>query len=139
MSLRSVFAALDRMRSEGVITFYLDPVATVDVDVFVSVVEGEYLMIGGWPIQFLPAAGPLLEEAIRQARDFDVEGVAVPVFSAEHLAAIALETGRAKDKARLVQFVEAGVLDSPRLEEILSRHGLAEAWSRFERRFIDDL
>ena len=67
-----------------------------------------------------------------------VEGEPVAVFTAEHLAAIALQTGRAKDKARVVQFVEAGALDADRLESILSRHHLSEAWSRFERQFMDD-
>ena len=65
--------------------------------------EGEYIVIGGWPVQFLPPTGPLVDEALGQAVETDVEGVRARVFSAEHLAAIALETGRAKDKARLLQ------------------------------------
>jgi len=64
-------------------TFYLEPVATMDVDVFVSfqaeagsllvspqpifdylkmrggVMEGEYIVVAGWPVQFLPTATPL--------------------------------------------------------------------------------
>lgn len=36
-----------------------------------------------------------------------MEEVPTRVFSAEHLACIALETGRPKDKARLLQFMEA--------------------------------
>jgi hypothetical protein len=58
--------------------------------------------------------------------------------SAEHLAAIALQTGRAKDKARLLQFVEAGVLDAARFQAILARHGLVAAWQKFERQFLSD-
>jgi len=53
-----------------------------------------------------------------------VAGTSVRVFTAEHLAAVALQTGRAKDKARLLQFIEAGVLDSDRFQAILTRHGL---------------
>src|SRR5215475_10135817 len=128
-------------------TFYLEPVATV-VDVFVSfqteagsllvspqpifdylkarggVMEGEYIVVAGWPVQFLPAATPLAMEALEQAAEKDVAGVAVRVFTAEHLAAIALQTGRAKDKARLLQFVEAGALDTTRFQDIVVRHGL---------------
>ncbi len=37
-----------------------------------------------------------------------MEEVPTRVFSAAHLACIALETGRPKDKARLLQFMEAG-------------------------------
>lgn len=54
----------------------------------------------------------------------------------EPLAAIALQTGRAKDKSRLLQFVESGVLDADRFEAILLRHGLREKWLTFERQFL---
>lgn len=36
--------------------------------------------------------------------------------------AIALQTGRAKDHARLVMFVEAGIADLDRLRDILARN-----------------
>lgn len=159
------------MRADGVIgafaiggavgaTFYLEPVATLDLDVFVLLktteagplltltplydylktrgyrAEGEYIHIEGWPVQFLPPAGPLEAEAIAQAVAAEVEGLFVPVMTAEHLVAIALATGRAKDFTRILQFVEAGVLDSARLDAILTRHGLLEKWADFGHRFL---
>jgi hypothetical protein len=171
MKLQEVFAAINQMKSDGVIdryaiggavgaTFYLEPAATLDVDVFVAfrpepgktlvnpkpifdyltarggAIDGEYVMIAGWPVQFLPPTGPLVEEAIAETREHSIDGEPVWVFTAEHLAAIALETGRAKDKARLLQFVEAGVLDPDRFEAILSRHGLMDRWKRFEEQFL---
>ena len=54
----------------------------------------------------------------------------------EHLMAIALQTARAKDHARLVMFVEAGVADTERLRQILARHSLLEKWAKFEQRFL---
>ncbi len=60
------------------------------------------------------------------------------VFTAEHLAAIALQLGRAKDKARVLQFVESGVLDSARFQSIIARHGLESAWARFVQQFLSD-
>ena len=60
------------------------------------------------------------------------------MFTAEHLAAIALQTGRAKDKARLLQFVEAGVLDVKQFQAILTRHDLVDRWQQFERQFLSD-
>ena len=141
-------------------TFHLEPVATLDVDVFVTfqpeagnllaspqaifdylkarggTMEGEYIVVAGWPVQFLPAANPLVAEALEQAVKRDVAGVAARVFTAEHLAAIALQTGRAKDKARLLQFIEAGSLDAARFQDIVSRHGLIEAWKRLEKQFL---
>lgn len=143
-------------------TFYLEPMATLDVDVFIAFsecsetliaslspifdylkahggkMEGEYVVVAGWPVQFLPASGPLLEEALTQAIEKPLADTSVLIFTAEHLAAIALQTGRAKDKARLLQFVETGVLDLTRFKEILTRHDLLEAWDRFQKQFLDD-
>lgn len=134
--------------------------ATLDVDVFITFqpetgkllanpqpifdylktrggsMDGEYIVIAGWPVQFLPAAHPLVAEALDQAVEKDVAGVPARVFTAVHLAAIALQTGRAKDKARLLQFVEAGALDAARFQDIILRHGLTEAWKRFEKQFL---
>lgn len=89
-------------------------------------------------MQFLPAANPLVREALEQAVEQDVANISARVFTAEHLAAIALQTGRAKDKARLLQFIEAGALDAARFQAIVERHELADAWQRFERQFLGD-
>jgi hypothetical protein len=171
MKIEEAIAAIDRMERDGVIsryaiggavgaTFYLEPVATLDIDIFVALepevgsaivsldpilsylaahggtIEGEYVVIGGWPVQFLPAGTALLSEALGEAVERDVGGIRARVFPAEHLAAIALQTGRAKDKARLLQFIEAGALDATRFQSILGRHNLVEAWAKFERQFL---
>ena len=98
--------------------------------------EDDYIVISGWPVQFLPASGPLLEEALVKAAEVDVEGVPARVFTPEYLAAIALQTGRAKDKARLLQFVEAGVLESAKFEQLVDRHQLTDKWQRFKQQFL---
>lgn len=171
MNIRNTIAAINQMLADSVIqryaiggavgaTFYLEPVATLDVDVFVTfqpdagnllanpqplfdylkahggTMEGEYIVVAGWPVQFLPAATALVKEALEQAVQHNVAGVPARVFTAEHLAAIALQTGRARDKARLLQFIEAGALDAGRFQDIVVRHGLAEAWHRFEQQFL---
>ncbi len=41
-------------------------------------------------------------------------------MTAEHLAALALNTGRAKDFAEILQFIEAGVLETNRLSMAIS-------------------
>jgi len=142
-------------------TFYLEPFSTLDVDVFIlfgdnpsspllslgsiyeyllsrgHTVEGEYLVIGGWPVQFLPPVGPLEEEAIRNAASHLVGEIPIRVMSAEHLTAIALNTGRAKDFTRILQFTESGILDSSRLDGILTGHGLLDKWEKFGKRFLE--
>jgi hypothetical protein len=173
MSIRDVIVTINQMEADGVIdryaiggavgaTFYLEPVATLDLDVFVAFhaepgqllvtpkpifdylvshgcsMKGEYVMIGDWPVQFLPPTGPLVEAALAEAVAIDVDGVPARVFSAEYLAAIALQTGRAKDKARLLQFIEEGAVDMERFQEIVRRHELVDAWAKFERQFLVD-
>ena len=137
--------------------FYVEPAATLDVDVFVGipVVSGtiiitpaviyEYLRgrgdavrVEGWLVQFLPPPTPLVEEGIACAKSFEVENVTTLVFTAEHLVAIALQTGRPKDSARILQFLESAALDRRELKEILARHALSERWSNFEKRFLSD-
>lgn len=98
--------------------------------------RGDALEIEGWPVQFLPASNPLLAEAVREAVSREAEGLTTRVMTAEHLMAIALQTGRAKYHARLIMFVEAGVADMNRLRDILARHSLLEAWTKFEKRFL---
>jgi len=75
---------------------------------------------------------------LNEALDKDIEGTFTRVFSAEHLAAIALKTGRAKDKARLLQFLEADVLDRKIFHDIIDRHRLIESWKKFESQFFSD-
>ena len=43
--------------------------------------EGEHLLIGGFPVQFLAAHG-LTEEAVREAERIDYEGVPAKIFPA---------------------------------------------------------
>jgi hypothetical protein len=171
MKIQDVIGMLNQMERDGVIeryaiggavgaTFYLEPVSTLDVDVFVAFkprpesmiaspapifdylkrfgckMEGEYIVISGWPVQFLPASGPLLEDALENAIEIDVESVPARVLTAEYLAAVALQTGRAKDKARVLQFVEARALDRAIFEELLERHQLTEKWRSFQRQFL---
>ena len=124
MEIREIIATLNQMKVDGVIdryaiggavgaTFYAQPVATLDVDVFVNfrpergaliigpkpifdyltshghAMEGEYIVIAGWPVRFLPPTGPLVEEEIAEGITVDVDGVPARVFIAEHFAAIA--------------------------------------------------
>jgi hypothetical protein len=97
---------------------------------------GEAIQIEGWPVQFLAASDPLLAEAVREAVTRESDGLTTRVMTAEHLMVIALQTGRAKDHARLVMFVEAQIANMDRLREILGRHSLLEAWAKFEHRFL---
>jgi hypothetical protein len=170
MNIEVVMRALEDLVSEGVVesyavggavaaTYYLEPISTQDVDVFVQLpvqpgstildptpifgflsrrgygMEGEYAMIEGWPVQFLAPPGALGEEAVESARIVDAGGFPVRIVGAEYLAAIALATGRAKDKARLLMFLESPEFNRSGFETIVQRHGLWDAWARFMQEF----
>ncbi len=169
--MKAIFEIINRMQADGIIgryaiggavgaTFYLEPSATLDVDIFVELkpppgsallaldpiydylssrgckTEKEYIIIAGWPVQLLPPGGPLEEEALHAAVETEVEGVRTWVITAEYLVAIALKTRRAKDYARILAFIESGVLDAGKLEQILKRHGLLEKWEQFGTKFL---
>jgi hypothetical protein len=169
--MKETLEIINQMEAAGVIdqyaigrsvgaTFYLEPSATLDIDIFVALIspqgsplltlgpvyeylqsrgykaEREHVLIEGWPVQYLPASGALEQEGIEQAIETEVEGVRPRVMTAEHLVAIALRTGRAKDFARILQFVESGVLDAAKLDAVLKRHGLVEKWEEFEVKFL---
>lgn len=173
LAVRAIFDLVNQMQAAGIIgkyaiggavgaTFYLEPSATLDVDIFVTLpagpgqsllsltplyeflrsrggtVEGEHIVIDGWPVQFLPAADALDQEALTEAVETEVEGVKTWVMPAEHLAAIALRTGRTKDHNRVLQFLEQNSLDEARLQGILQRHGLSAKWGRFQNKYLGD-
>jgi len=48
----------------------------------------------------------------------------------------ALSESRAKDCARLVMFVEAGIANMEGLSQIIALHSLLEQWAKFEQRFL---
>jgi hypothetical protein len=82
-------------------------------------------------VQFLPPADALDEEALREAIETSVEGVRT-----EHLVAIALRTGRPRDHARILQFIEQSAFERSRLQSILIRHGLVPKWEQFESGYL---
>jgi hypothetical protein len=92
--------------------------------------------VEGWPVQFLPVASPLDEEALEQAIELDVAGPDEPSLKArslraEHVVAVALNLGRFKDLARIQAFLEQNAVDLRALKKVLERHNLMGAWTKF--------
>lgn len=125
--------------------YYVEPFTTYDADIiFIAAkkglsagipeiyahlqeqgwrVEREHLLINGFPVQFLAASG-LTEEAVREARPIEYEGVPAKVFRPEHIIAIAASVGRHKDLARIEQLLEQTEIDRTLLGDILTRYNL---------------
>lgn len=125
--------------------YYVEPFTTYDADIiFVAAEKGltagipqiyahlqergwrvdrEHLLVSGFPVQFLAAAG-LTEEAVREARPIEYEGVPAKVFRPEHIIAIAASVGRHKDLARIEQLLEQAEIDRTLLDDIVRRYNL---------------
>ncbi|PYL63549.1 MAG: hypothetical protein DMF25_10270, partial [Verrucomicrobia bacterium] len=86
-------------------------------------VEREHLLIKDFPVQFLVASG-LTEEAVRNAKQIEYEGVPAKVFQPEYIIAIAASVGRHKDLARIEQLLKQAKIDKAVLDDILQRYNL---------------
>jgi hypothetical protein len=162
---------INQMQADGVIshyaiggavgaTFYLEPSATLDVDVFVILPYGsgplaslspiyeylkrrggieqkEHIVLGDWPVQFLVPSNDLEREAVAGSVPVDVEGVRTWVMLAEYLVAIAVATGRAKDHIRVLQFIQEKAVDQVLLRAIFEKHGLVSKWEHFRRNYLE--
>jgi hypothetical protein len=73
-------------------------------------------VIDGWPVQFLPVASELDEEALEKAIEVEIDPTGDPPLKArcqraEHVVAIAVKLGRLKDLARVQAFLEQRAVD----------------------------
>jgi hypothetical protein len=142
---------------------YIEPTLTEDLDILISVADFDShksglilltpiekalkemgyadrsdvgFVIEGWPVQFLPVASPLDEEALKEAIEIEIESAGQPplqvrCLKAEHLVAIAIRVGRLKDLARVQAFLEARAVDLSALKDVLAKHGLLDKWLSF--------
>jgi len=144
--------------------FWVEPFDTVDLDVFVFLpadsppldplrkvisdlqargysFEGEFLLIEGIPVQFLPADDPkgLTKAALEKAVAVSYLGGAEPiqawVLSPEYLIAIALDVHRSKDYERVSRLLKEAPIDRQLVSELIERFALGESWAVFEGRY----
>ena len=134
--------------------FYTEPFLTFDLDVFVLLRAGssglislapiyqalrsrgyqeekETVLIEGVPVQFLPVYNSLVEEALNNAQGTTYENVPTRILRSEYLVAIALQTGRNKDRERVRILREQAKLDMNLLADILMRHKLEQKWKQW--------
>lgn len=157
--------ALQRYAIAGAVAAlnYIEPTLTEDLDILISVAHFDRrqsglillspiekalsemgytqrsdvgYMIEGWPVQFLPVASALDEEALDRASEVDIDAVGgAPIkarcLRAEHVVAIAVRLGRLKDLARVEAFLAQNAVDLVALGDVLERHALSRAWREF--------
>ena len=120
-------------KSSGLAT--LEPLFSYLSDRGYKEFEKEGIVVEGWPVQFLPVSNELDAEALNRAQDVEFsdapESTKIPILRPEHIVATALRVGRAKDRERIIRFVEEQLVDLGELRNVLSRHNLLEKWSKF--------
>ncbi|HLA96801.1 MAG TPA: hypothetical protein VK612_13850 [Pyrinomonadaceae bacterium] len=142
---------------------HYEPFSTFDLDIFFLINDGakslvldmseiydfvrtkgfefdhEFIMIHGWPVQFVEAThDSLWVEAIQNAEIMDVDGRQVKVIDAEHLAAMWIQAGRRKDIRKIEMFNEAGKMDADILKALLTRYDLLSNWKLSQHNFSDE-
>ena len=105
-------------------TFYAEPVLTFDLDIFVilpQTVAGLSTLVPAGTQRFTGGG-------VTEAREVHYEQTPTRVLRAEHLVAIALQTGRDKNRERVRLLREQANLDGDYLANLMSRHGLEGKW-----------
>jgi hypothetical protein len=138
--------------------FYVEPFATLDIDLLVNLPASEGLLVSlepifswlrpkggidfdaqgnviieGWPVQFLPVSDEVSAEALRDAQYLPFEqGLSVRVVRPEFLAIEALRLGRPKDVERVSLLIAADEFESDRFLQLVQRFALEERWAKFQ-------
>lgn len=144
-------------------TLHNEPISTIDLDIFFLFKEKsnslilsldkiyqyatendfsfdhEFINIHGWLVQFVEAShSDLWKEAIENADIVKIGKSEVSVIGCDHLVAMWLFAGRAKDYQKIAIFWEAELLDEKKLIDILEKHSLISKWNKEKWRFINE-
>ena len=131
-SVKATLEAINQMQAAGIIgkyaiggavgaTFFLEPAATLDVDIFVA----------------LPTAADGLLMSRAPIYDY------LRTHAARcRMSTFLLEAGRYSSFRRrmiwnAMQFLEQGAVDKAKLQNLLERHGLTAKWQQFERKYLE--
>lgn len=92
--------------------------------------QAEHILIDGVPVQFLVADEGLEGEAVAVAETFEYQGAPVRVIRPEHLIALFLRAGSERRRERIGLLLDAEVVDSDTLDDLLVRYNLSDEWQR---------
>lgn len=92
------------------------------------------LQLGNWPIQVrFPREDALIREAIVEAKQVDFEGTPAWVCTAEHLCALALQSGIHTGLLQVLMFIEERRVHRSGLIALLDRHKLHDRMRKVDR------
>jgi hypothetical protein len=145
-----VIRRLNRLKKTGVlrdyaiggahaVAYYLEPVKTLDLDIFLFVesdedfyifrtyfkkagfkIRGTHVVIDDIPVHFLPGSlHPFINEAVKKAKRIRVRNIPTKVLTVEYLIVSLLMAFRLKDKMVIPDLLE--MANMTKLNEIIER------------------
>jgi hypothetical protein len=138
--------------------YYSDPVATDDIDFFVTVnstekiidptpifdrmkemgftVEREHLKYKNIMVQILMTGDPLTIEACNNPNVVSMEGHKVPIFGFEYVIALMVSNFQPKYAPRMFSVLHENKYDNTKLMEILKRYKLVDKFESLAGRLM---
>jgi hypothetical protein len=139
--------------------FYVEPILTYDLDIFFiptteeeldvlssiynylkrkgCSIDKEHIIIEGIPVQFIPVYNELIKEAVDNTVDHRYKKTNTRILKAEYLIAIMLQTFRAKDKEKIIKFMDEAKIEEQFLKDIFKRYDLTKKYERFIRLYYE--
>jgi hypothetical protein len=140
--------------------YYTEPFDTYDVDIFFIPPEKEkmiiltpfydwllkekkykahkeYILIGETPVQFVPTATFLEEEAVKNAVEVVYKEMKLKILRPEYLIAVFLKVYRLKDKVKIKKLLDETEINRNLLMEILTKYNLKEKFQDFMEKYYE--
>lgn len=95
---------------------------------------GQWLIIEGIPVEFIPATDGLFREAVENAVETKFEDIKAKVIIPEYLIALFLKAKRAKDIIKIEMLLKQTKVNKEKLKEVLLKYNLNEVYKKFVKR-----
>lgn len=139
--------------------YYIEPSVTYDLDLIVNLnltdnpltpltelykwandnnfkTEGEHIILGGIPVQFLLPYNDLIAEALKNKKQISLFDEITYILGAEYLMAILLQKGRPIDRERLLRFFDEVDYDKNLFQNLIIRFNLLTEYESFKEKLL---
>ena len=97
-------------------------------------IQGEYIVVDDFPLQFLTPYDELSSEAFANAMSVSPENIPFKIFKLEYSMAIMIQLGKEKYVERLRTLMKHSLYNKEKLESLLDRFDLKPKWLALARR-----
>jgi hypothetical protein len=97
-------------------------------------VQGDYIFVDGFPIQFLIPYDDVSREAFAHAIRVTPEQMSFKIFDLEHSMTIMIQLGKEKYAERLRVLIRHRLFDEAKLNFLLEKFSLTSKWLALKRR-----